>query len=66
MPESEYSDTFLDLADVRAMIDRRLVTASLLWEHFLRIEPQLYRFPAISPTAFRRALESAVGPTPAP
>jgi hypothetical protein len=55
-----------DLGDVRAMIERGLVAPSRLWDHFLRIEPQLYRFPAISPAAFRRALESAVGPAPPP
>jgi Nucleotidyltransferase of unknown function (DUF6036) len=50
-----------DLADVQAMIDRGLATPAALWSHFRRIEPLLYRFPAISPAAFRRALESAVG-----
>jgi hypothetical protein len=54
-----------DLADVRAMMERGLVTPSSLWEHFRQIEPQLYRFPAFTPAAFRRALAAAVGPQPA-
>jgi hypothetical protein len=51
-----------DLADVRAMIARGLATPAGLWDRFRRIEPEIYRFPAISPAAFRRALEAAVGP----
>jgi hypothetical protein len=53
-----------DLADVRAMIARGLATPAGLWDQFRRIEPEIYRFPAISPAAFRRALEAAVGPEP--
>ena len=33
-----------------------------LWSSFRAIEPNLYRFPAISPAAFRRALEAAISP----
>jgi len=51
-----------DLADVREMLGRGLVDAARLWAGFREIEPRLYRFPAISPPAFRRALEAAVGP----
>jgi hypothetical protein len=54
-----------DMADVHAMIERGLVTPSALWDQFKKIEPQLYRFPAISPAAFRRALVGAIGPEPA-
>ena len=46
-----------DLADVRAMLDRGLVTANTLRAHFAEIEPQLYRYPAVDPAAFRRALD---------
>jgi hypothetical protein len=42
------------LADVREMIERRLVDP----EH-ARMEPELYRFPAIDPPSFRRAVEEA-------
>lgn len=53
-----------DLADVREMLTRGLVEIAGLWASFRSIEPRLYRFPAISPLAFRRALEAAAGPEP--
>jgi hypothetical protein len=53
-----------DLADVKEMLDRGLVDATRLWAAFREIEPHLYRFPAISPAAFRRALAAAAGPEP--
>lgn len=49
-----------DLEDVRQMIGRGLVDRSELRRRFEQIEPQLYRFPAIDPEAFRRALEEAL------
>ncbi|HEX6738726.1 MAG TPA: DUF6036 family nucleotidyltransferase [Vicinamibacteria bacterium] len=55
-----------DRSDVQAMLDRGLVTPAALWDHFRRIEPLLYRFPAITPASFRRSLESAVGAEPPP
>ena len=45
-----------DLVDVRSMIDRGLVTKSRLAELFSEIEPQLYKYPAISPTQFAKAV----------
>jgi hypothetical protein len=54
-----------DLLDVRAILDRGLVTRALLWQHFRAIEPVLYRFPAIHGPAFRGALVAAIGPAPA-
>ncbi len=47
-----------DLADVREMLDRNLIDRPLA-EYFARIEPELYRFPAIDPPTLRRAVEAA-------
>ena len=49
-----------DLGDVRTMIARGLVESSLLIELFDAIEPQLYRYPALAPAAFRRKLDVAL------
>lgn len=46
-----------DRSDVRAMIERGLIDRSELRRRFEEIEPQLYRYPAIDPAAFRKALE---------
>jgi hypothetical protein len=46
-----------DEADVREMLARRLVEPRQLLELFGRIEPLLYRFPAVDPTSFRVAVE---------
>lgn len=46
-----------DRSDVRAMIERGLIDKSELRRRFEEIEPQLYRYPAIDPAAFRKALE---------
>jgi hypothetical protein len=48
-----------DLLDVREMLGRGLVEPGRLREYFERIEPLLYRFPAIDPPSFRRAVEAA-------
>lgn len=40
---------------------RGLVTALSVREAFAEIEPSLYRYPAIDPAAFKRAVQSAVG-----
>lgn len=50
-----------DLADVREMIARKLVDPRGALEYFGRMEPDLYRFPAIDPPSFRRAVEEAFG-----
>ena len=34
------------------------------WDLFRAIEPKLYRFPAIDPARFRRAVGAALGPSP--
>lgn len=49
-----------DLADVRMMIERGLVEPSRLREFYEAIEPELYRYPAIDPPAFRRKLDAAI------
>jgi hypothetical protein len=49
-----------DLADVNAMLDSGLVEPELLTELYAAIEPTLYRYPAIDPTAFRRKLRHAL------
>jgi hypothetical protein len=46
-----------DLADVREMIARGLVEPRRALEYFGRIEPDLYRFPAVDPPSFRHAVE---------
>lgn len=49
-----------DLVDVREMLARGLIDREELRRRFEQIEPHLYRYPAIDPSAFRRALEDAV------
>jgi hypothetical protein len=45
-----------DVSDVREMLRRGLVDPPGLLELFERIEPQLYRYPALEPALFRRAV----------
>jgi hypothetical protein len=45
-----------DLEDVRAMLARGLVTADGLREAFESAEADLYRYPAVDPATYRRAL----------
>ena len=49
-----------DLTDMREMLDRGLINRDELRRRFEQIEPQLYRYPAIDPQAFREALEQAL------
>jgi hypothetical protein len=51
----------LDRRDVEALVDRGLVEPRRLREYFDAIEPELYRFPAIDPPSFRRAVEAVTG-----
>ena len=46
-----------DVDDVRAMLERGLVEPGRLREYFTAIEPELYRYPALDPKAFRASLE---------
>ena len=45
-----------DLEDVREMIRRRLIEPTLALQYFNAIEPVLYRYPAVDPKSFRRAV----------
>ena len=49
-----------DLADVRAMAGDGLVEKGRLMELFERIEPLLYRYPAVDAAAFRKAVRRLV------
>ena len=49
-----------DLLDAREMMDTGLVEASELARLFEQIEPLLYKYPAIEPRSFRRAVEDFV------
>jgi hypothetical protein len=47
-----------DRTDVDELIGRGLVERQRLQEYFDAIEPELYRFPAVDPSSFRRAVEA--------
>jgi hypothetical protein len=48
-----------DVEDARALLDRLLVDPVRLRAYYDEIETELYRFPAIDPPSFRRAVERA-------
>lgn len=48
-----------DVGDVREMLARGLIEAPKLLSFFEEIEPRLFRYPAIDPKSFRRAVEEA-------
>jgi hypothetical protein len=48
----------LDLKDVRAMVETRLVEPGRLLELFATIEPELYRFPTVDSNGLRAAVET--------
>ena len=50
-----------DLSDVQTMIESGLVKRPLLRELYDAIEPELFRYPAIEPSAFRDKLDAALG-----
>lgn len=47
-----------DLDDVRQMLAHGLITGPQVRDMFARIEPELYRYPAIDPPSFRRAVDA--------
>lgn len=49
-----------DLADVTQMLQRHRIEPARLAELFEAIESSLYRFPAVDPAGFRRAVDSVV------
>ena len=51
-----------DLADDEAMRARGLITGEEIRRQFAQMEPQLYRFPAIDPPSFRRAVDAIFPP----
>lgn len=51
----------MDRMDVAALVERGLVERGRLREYFDAIEPELYRFPAIDPPSFRRAVALITG-----
>jgi hypothetical protein len=46
-----------DLEDVHAMLERGLVDRALALDLFARIEPELFRYPAIDPASFRARVD---------
>ena len=50
-----------DRGDVQEMVGRGLVDRVRALEYFSRIEPELYRYPAIHAPSFRRAVEEMFG-----
>jgi hypothetical protein len=55
-----------DVGDVRAMATLGLIDPVRLLAFFDQIAPELYRYPAIDPPAFRRAVERTVRELSAP
>jgi hypothetical protein len=53
-----------DLADVQAMLAHGLIGANEVRAQFARMEPELFRFPAIDPASFRRALDAVFPDSP--
>ena len=49
-----------DLSDVRHLFRAGLINSRKLMDLFSQIEDQLFRYPAINPASFRRAVELAV------
>ena len=49
-----------DLGDVTQLLARGLVAPEELEEELERIEPDLYRFPAVDPESLRRAVEAVL------
>ena len=53
-----------DVDDVQEMVSRGIIDASVAWEYYVSIEPELFRYPAVDPRSFRGAVEAAFGPPP--
>ncbi len=53
-----------DLADVQAMLAHGLIGANEVRAQFARMERELFRFPAIDPASFRRALDAVFPGSP--
>lgn len=46
-----------DVIDVRSMLEAGLIDPHRTLAYFSQIEPELYRYPAVDPRGFRRAVE---------
>ena len=55
-----------DVQDVQELIARGLIDPSEARAYFARIEPELYRYPALDPRSFRAAVEETFGPIDMP
>lgn len=53
-----------DLTDARGLVAAGLVDPEKLFQLFERIESELFRYPAIDPSSFRRAVEEFVSAQP--
>ena len=51
-----------DQSDLHRMLSDGLVSRERLLELFEAVESDLYRYPAVDPASFRRAVEEAIGP----
>jgi len=49
-----------DLADVAAMLERKLVTREGIAAFLDAVEPELYRFPAVDPPSLRQAVQDVL------
>jgi Nucleotidyltransferase of unknown function (DUF6036) len=52
-----------DLEDVRRMLEMGLVERARALAYFAEVEPELYRYPAVDPRAFRRRAEETLSPS---
>jgi hypothetical protein len=43
------------------MLERKLIDRKLLAEYFAAVEPRLYRYPAIDPRTFAKAVAQVIG-----
>jgi uncharacterized nucleotidyltransferase DUF6036 len=53
-----------DVSDVHEMLRRGLVDPHQAREYFTRLEPELYRYPAVDPDVFRRSVDQAFAAPP--
>ena len=51
-----------DMDDVSAMVDLSLVSPSGMWQYFDSVSLDLFRYPALDPPSFERAMVAAFGP----
>lgn len=50
-----------DVGDVQEMLARGLIDRRTALRYYAQIEPQLYRYPAVDPRSFRRAVDHTFG-----